>query len=200
MHWLLFCDWFISCTTRSSRFIHVVYCRISCLSKAEGYSIVYIDHAPSVRNVLCLLPASPSLLLQCPFLQEAFLYTLGWVGHFLWIHTFPFVFPMAALTSWPELPPSVTLASPWPCWAITLWLLSVHTTPPTPTPPPAPSVSLWGQGQSHLDHRCVPSLAFHKTGRKFSMCIRSLMLSSGLITHLVLNKSEKEKRSSLVVQ
>lgn len=55
------------------------------------------------------LTASLSLLLQRPFLQEAFLYALGWLRHFLWAHTFPFVFPMVALTLLPVLPPSM----PW---------------------------------------------------------------------------------------
>ena len=43
--------------------------------------------------------------LLCPFLQEAFLCTLGWVGHFLWVHTFP-------------------LFSPWRPWPLGLSVLA----------------------------------------------------------------------------
>ena len=135
------------------------------------------------------LPASLSLLLQRRFLQEAFLYALGWLRHFLWARTFPFVFPMVALTLRPALPPSMPWSLQHPPDHAELSLSGECLSPPffrelVRTGTEATWLPLCSQ------HRAPQGWAWEK----FSMCIRPLMLSSGLITYLVLNKSEKEIR------
>ena len=82
MQYLSFCDWLISLSIMSSRFLHVVAgVIVSWLFKAEQYSIVYIDHIlfiyyPSVDTLVASASWQLRIVLQCTWVCTYLLETL----------------------------------------------------------------------------------------------------------------------------